>query len=73
MWMNAGEADFHGMTVAFRRRFSNGLQFDFNYTFSHSIDNGSAAESGAGEAGRSHPGYLQPERVPRFVGFRYSS
>ena len=51
MWMNAGEANFHGMTVAFRRRFSNGLQFDFNYTWSHSIDNGSAAESGAGEQG----------------------
>jgi hypothetical protein len=53
MWMNAGEADFHGMTVAFRRRYSNGLQFDFNYTWSHSIDNGSAAESGAGEQGAS--------------------
>ncbi len=51
MWMNAGEADFHGLTVAFRRRFANGLQFDFNYTLSHSIDNGSAAESGAGEEG----------------------
>jgi hypothetical protein len=53
MWMNAGEADFHGLTVAFRRRFANGLQFDFNYTLSHSIDNGSAAESGAGEQGAS--------------------
>src|SRR5579871_1900648 len=53
MWMNAGEADFHGMTIAVRRRFSNGLQFDFNYTWSHSIDNGSAAESGAGEQGAS--------------------
>jgi hypothetical protein len=51
MWMNAGEADFHGLTVAFRRQFSNGLQFDFNYTFSHSIDNGSATEAGAGEEG----------------------
>ena len=53
MWMNAGEANFHALTVAFRRRFSNGLQFDFNYTWSHSIDNGSAAESGAGEQGAS--------------------
>ena len=51
MWMNAGEADFHGLTVSVRRRFSNGLQFDFNYTMAHSIDNGSAAESGAGEQG----------------------
>jgi Carboxypeptidase regulatory-like domain len=53
MWMNAGEADFHGLTVAFRRRYVNGFQFDFNYTLSHSIDNGSAAESGAGEQGAS--------------------
>ena len=37
--------------VSVRRRFSNGLQFDFNYTLAHSIDNGSAAESGAGEQG----------------------
>jgi hypothetical protein len=51
MWMNAGEADYHGLTVAFRRQFSNDLQFDFNYTFSHSIDNGSATEAGAGEEG----------------------
>jgi hypothetical protein len=53
MWMNAGEADFHGLTVAFRKHYSNGLQFDFNYTWAHSIDNGSAAESGAGEQGAS--------------------
>ncbi len=53
MWMNAGEADFHGLTVTFRHRYSSGFQFDFNYTLSHSIDNGSAAESGAGEQGAS--------------------
>jgi hypothetical protein len=51
MWMNAGEADFHALTVTFRKRFSNGLQFDFNYAWSHSIDNGSATEAGAGEEG----------------------
>jgi hypothetical protein len=33
-WMNAGEADFHGLTVSVRRRYANGLQFDFNYTLS---------------------------------------
>ena len=50
-WMNAGEAAFHGMTVSLRRAFRNGLSFDFNYTWSHSIDNGSSAESGAGKQG----------------------
>ena len=71
MWMNAGEADFHGLTVTFRRRYSNGFQFDFNYTLSHSIDNGSAAESGRRRTRRVHSGHLQPERVPRLFGFRH--
>jgi hypothetical protein len=51
MWMNSGTAQFHGLTLSLRRGFSNGLSFDFNYTWSHSIDNGSAAESGAGQQG----------------------
>jgi hypothetical protein len=50
-WMNRGWAEYHGMTVSVRRSFRNGLAFDFNYTLSHSIDNGSAAESGAGKQG----------------------
>ena len=50
-WMNAGIANYHGMTLAVRRQLRKGLGFDFNYTWSHSIDNGSAAESGAGQFG----------------------
>ena len=50
-WMNAGFAQFHGLTVALRRPFRNGFSFDFNYTLSHAIDTGSAAESGAGQQG----------------------
>src|SRR5262249_54850484 len=46
-----GVAAFHGMTVSLRRSFRSGLSFDFNYTLSHSIDNGSSAESGAGKQG----------------------
>jgi hypothetical protein len=66
-WMNAGSANFHGLTVALRRRFSSGIQFDFNYTLSHSIDNGSAAESGAGEQGASI------QDIYNFSAFRGSS
>jgi hypothetical protein len=66
-WMNAGFANFHGLTVALRRRFADGIQFDFNYTLSHSIDNGSAAESGAGEQGASI------QDVYNFSAFRGSS
>jgi hypothetical protein len=49
--MTAGKAAFHGLALSLRRAFSKGFQFDFNYTWSHSIDNGSVAESGAGEQG----------------------
>ncbi len=60
MWMNAGQANFHALTVALRRRFANGFSFDFNYTLAHSIDNGSAAESGAGEQGAAIQNVFNP-------------
>ena len=50
-WMNVGFANFHGGTVVLRRSLRNGFAFDFNYTMSHSIDNSSAPESGAGASG----------------------
>jgi len=36
---NFGSSSYNGMLVTLRRRLSQGLQFDFNYTFSRSIDN----------------------------------
>jgi hypothetical protein len=50
-WMNAGDANYHAMTVTLRRSFSVGMSFDVNYTWSHSIDNASAAEGAAGQDG----------------------
>jgi len=50
-WMNAGNANFHAMTVTVRRAFTSGWSFDMNYTWSHSIDNASAAEGSAGQDG----------------------
>ncbi|MDX2180062.1 MAG: TonB-dependent receptor [Bryobacteraceae bacterium] len=50
-WMNAGRSNYHAMTLSFRRALQKGFGYDFNYTWSHSIDNGSAAESGAGQFG----------------------
>ncbi len=50
-WMNAGTAAFHALTFSLRRGLTSGLTFDFNYTWSHAIDDGSAAESGAGQQG----------------------
>jgi hypothetical protein len=39
---NQGASSYDGLLVSLRKRFSQGLQFDFNYTMSHSIDNGSS-------------------------------
>jgi hypothetical protein len=50
-WMNAGTGAYHSLTVTLRRSFSQGFSFDFNYAWSHAIDLGSAAESGAGPQG----------------------
>ena len=50
-WMNVGFSNYHAATLSVRRALKNGFSFDFNYTLSHSIDNSSAAESGAGNGG----------------------
>ncbi len=50
-WMNAGDANYHALTVSLRHAFSQGVSFDFNYTLSHSIDNASAAEGASGQDG----------------------
>src|SRR5258708_20676387 len=49
--MTAGTAAYNSLTFSLRRGLTSGATFDFNYTWSHSIDDGSAAESGAGEQG----------------------
>src|SRR3981081_4307006 len=59
-WRKRGPAAYHALTVSLRRRYSSGLSFDFNYTWSHSIDDGSAAESGAGEQGAAIQNIYNP-------------
>ncbi len=59
-WTNSGDANYDALIVTLRRPFSNGLSFDFNYTWSHSIDNASAAANGAGQFG----GVLQNAFMP---------
>jgi hypothetical protein len=39
---NLGSSSYNGLLVSLRKRFSKGLEFDFNYTMSHSIDNQSS-------------------------------
>ncbi|HKQ73354.1 MAG TPA: carboxypeptidase-like regulatory domain-containing protein [Blastocatellia bacterium] len=39
-----GTSDYHAFQTSFRKRFSNNLTFDFNYTMSHSFDSASGLE-----------------------------
>ncbi len=66
-WTNSGFSNYNAGTLTIRRSLSNGVGFDFNYTLSHSIDNSSGAESGAGTSG----GVLQDAFNPN--AFRGSS
>lgn len=43
-WSSIGGGNYHAGQLTLRKRFSGGVQFDVNYTFSKSIDLGSAAE-----------------------------
>jgi len=43
-WRSSGNSSFNGLQVMLRHGMTHGLQWDFNYTFSKSIDIGSNAE-----------------------------
>jgi Carboxypeptidase regulatory-like domain len=43
-WRSTGNANYNAMEVTLRHALSHGIQFDFNYTFSKSIDLSSDAE-----------------------------
>ncbi len=43
-WRSIGNSNYNALQLALHKRFSQGLQFDFNYTFSKSIDLSSDAE-----------------------------
>ncbi len=48
-----GASAYHGMNVRLEKRYSNGLQFNANYTFSKLMDNVRARNEIGGEAGAS--------------------
>ena len=51
-YTNAGKSAYHAMTVSLRRTVTHGWGYDFNYTWSHAIDNGSGSEAlGTGGSG----------------------
>jgi len=42
-WSSIGSSSYHALQASLRKQFSHGIQFDFNYTFSKSMDITSAA------------------------------
>jgi hypothetical protein len=42
---NMGSSNYHGLLLTLDKNMSNGLQFEFNYTWSHSIDNTSLSSN----------------------------
>jgi hypothetical protein len=47
---NKGYSNYNGLLVTLHKKYSHGLQFDVNYTYSHSFDNISAAANNDGGA-----------------------
>ena len=50
-WRSVGTANYHALQVNLKKRMSHGVQFDFNYTFSKSIDISSDANRITDEGG----------------------
>ena len=50
-YTNKGNSTYHGLLTTLQKNFSYGLQFDFNYTLSHSIDNVSLIANSGASAG----------------------
>jgi len=47
VWENVVNSNYNSLQASVRRQMSHGLLFNVNYTFSHSIDNGSTWHSGS--------------------------
>jgi Carboxypeptidase regulatory-like domain/TonB dependent receptor len=66
-WENANNSAYNGLQAGFKKHLNHGVLFNANYTWSHSIDNGSswhdAATTAAGAAGGD--GYSTDVNDPR--------
>jgi hypothetical protein len=62
---NKGFSTYNGMLVSLQKNLSHGLQFDVNYTFSHSIDNVSAFANSQGDTGIGGTGLICDVVRPR--------
>jgi Carboxypeptidase regulatory-like domain len=71
VWSTIGNSSYNALQASLRRKMSGGLQFDFNYTYSKSIDLGSDAErvnqyeGGTGVAGGGFASYIMNTWDPK--------
>ncbi|HWP99427.1 MAG TPA: carboxypeptidase-like regulatory domain-containing protein [Vicinamibacterales bacterium] len=54
---SVGRSNYHAMVLTLRKRYSQGYQFDLNYTLSESKDHGSQVERGSGFGNFGNGGY----------------
>jgi hypothetical protein len=47
-WGTVANSNYHGLIVSVRQRFHNNLLWDFNYTYSHSLDDASGLQNAGG-------------------------
>jgi hypothetical protein len=68
VWENVVNSNYNSMQVALKRQMSHGLLVNVNYTYSHSIDNGSTWHSGAttSNGASGGDGYTTDPTHPQF-------
>ena len=64
-YTNSGFSSYNGLLLTLQKNLSHGLQFDLNYTFSHSIDNISFFANSAGDTGIGAIGLVSDDIRPR--------
>jgi hypothetical protein len=66
-WLNVANSNYNSLQVALRHQMSHGVEFSVNYTYGHSIDNGSTWHSGATSANgaAAGEGYTTDNQLPR--------
>jgi hypothetical protein len=62
---NKGFSDYNGLLLTLQKNLSHGLQYDINYTFSHSIDNISFFANSQGDTGIGGGGLICDAVRPR--------
>ncbi len=64
VWSSSGTSSYNSLQASLRRKLTSGLQFDFNYTFSKSIDLGSDAERVSQYEGGGFASYIMNTWAP---------